>query len=103
MASSSGRSMSSMAQEFGVCIPYDLGIMIIDEDITCLKLLQTLLSTCHYRVISFTDANEALQNLWEKKSDFDLVMAEYRMTTMGGLELLERIVLGVNVPVISKN
>nr|XP_017223720.1 PREDICTED: two-component response regulator ARR2 isoform X2 [Daucus carota subsp. sativus] len=81
-------------------IPEGLRVMIVDDDPTCLMILQKMLRSCGYQVTQCHRADIALSLLREKKSGFDIVISDVHMPDMDGFKLLEHIGLEMDLPVI---
>jgi CheY-like chemotaxis protein len=65
-------------------------ILLVDDEINVLKALTRLLSTEPYEVITALGGKEALEIL-SKDGTFDIIIADYKMPDMNGLELLKRV------------
>ena len=66
-------------------------VLIVDDDDSILSILKnSLIKLGHeYRVVTASDGYKALDQL--KQFHFDLVVTDYKMTGMNGLELLDKI------------
>lgn len=64
-------------------------ILIIDDDQDITKILTRFLGKHNYDCTTALTANDGLTNL--KKQDYDLVLADFRLPDMDGLELLKSI------------
>ncbi|CAL0323146.1 unnamed protein product [Lupinus luteus] len=82
--------------------PIGMRVLAVDDDPTCLKLLERLLTRCQYDVTVTKNAISALKLLRENKDKFDLIISDVVMPNMDGLKLLELIELEMDLPVISK-
>ncbi|XP_020268475.1 two-component response regulator ORR25-like [Asparagus officinalis] len=82
-------------------IPSGLKVMVVDEDPTCLLFITFMLKACLFTVESFSDAVKALCAVCMKRGQFDLVMVDYHMLRMPAFELVESIVTGFGIPVIT--
>lgn len=80
--------------------PVGMRVLAVDDDPTCLRLLDTLLRRCQYNVTTTSQAVVALQMLREKKNKFDLVISDVHMPDMDGFKLLELVGLEMDLPVI---
>lgn len=65
-------------------------ILLVDDEINILKALTRLLSTEPYEVVTALGGREALEILG-KDETFDVVIADYKMPDMNGLEFLKRV------------
>ncbi|KAG1363340.1 two-component response regulator ORR24 [Cocos nucifera] len=80
--------------------PVGMRVLAVDDDPTCLKLLENLLLRCQYNVTTTTKATVALELLRENKDKFDLVISDVHMPDMDGFKLLELVGLEMDLPVI---
>ncbi|KAK1369926.1 Two-component response regulator [Heracleum sosnowskyi] len=80
--------------------PVGMRVLAVDDDPTCLRLLDTLLRRCQYNVTTTSQAVVALQMLRENKNKFDLVISDVHMPDMDGFKLLELVGLEMDLPVI---
>nr|XP_010905671.1 two-component response regulator ARR1 [Elaeis guineensis] len=80
--------------------PVGLRVLVVDDDPTCLKILDKMLRKCLYDVTTCSRAVVALAMLREKKGEFDLVLSDVYMPDMDGFKLLEHIGLEMDLPVI---
>ncbi|KAF5199187.1 Two-component response regulator arr2 [Thalictrum thalictroides] len=80
--------------------PAGLCVLVVDDDPTCLKIIEKMLRNCLYEVITCSRAENALSMLREKKYSFDLVLSDVHMPDMDGFKLLECIGLEMDLPVI---
>ncbi|OWM86761.1 hypothetical protein CDL15_Pgr015797 [Punica granatum] len=81
--------------------PVGMRVLAVDDNATCLKLLETLLQKCGYDVTTTSKAVTALKLLREKDSEFNLVISDvHNMPDMDGLKLLEFVGLELDLPVI---
>jgi DNA-binding NtrC family response regulator len=62
-------------------------ILVVDDDPGVLMLLRATLSATRHQVICCATPKEAIQQL--AKSEFDLILTDYMMPGMTGLELLD--------------
>ncbi|KAF5748135.1 putative two-component system sensor histidine kinase/response regulator [Tripterygium wilfordii] len=80
--------------------PIGMRVLAVDDDPTCLLLLDTLLRRCQYHVTTTNQAITALELLRENKNTFDLVISDVHMPDMDGFKLLELVGLEMDLPVI---
>ncbi|KAA8521671.1 hypothetical protein F0562_012339 [Nyssa sinensis] len=80
--------------------PVGLRVLAVDDDPTCLMLLETLLRKCQYHVTTTSQAITALRLLRENKNKFDLVISDVHMPDMDGFKLLEIVGIEMDLPVI---
>ncbi|KAL2346669.1 hypothetical protein Fmac_000669 [Flemingia macrophylla] len=80
--------------------PHGMRVLAVDDDPTCLLVLETLLRRCQYHVTTTNQAIKALELLREHKDKFDLVISDVHMPDMDGFKLLELVGLEMDLPVI---
>ncbi|XP_047168137.1 two-component response regulator ARR2-like [Vigna umbellata] len=80
--------------------PAGLRVMVVDDDPTCLRILERMLRACLYEVTKCKRAEVALSLLRENKNGFDIVLSDVHMPDMDGFKLLEHIGLEMDLPVI---
>ncbi|CAK9158581.1 unnamed protein product, partial [Ilex paraguariensis] len=80
--------------------PVGLRVLVVDDDITCLRILEKMLRRCMYIVTPCSQAIVALNILRESKGCFDVVLSDVHMPDMDGFKLLERVGLEMDLPVI---
>ncbi|KAG8070041.1 hypothetical protein GUJ93_ZPchr0006g43638 [Zizania palustris] len=80
--------------------PVGMRVLAVDDDPTCLKILENLLLRCQYHVTTTGQAATALKMLRENKDQFDLVISDVHMPDMDGFKLLELVGLEMDLPVI---
>ncbi|XP_071716018.1 two-component response regulator ORR22-like isoform X2 [Rutidosis leptorrhynchoides] len=80
--------------------PIGMRVLAVDDDPTCLKLLDGLLRKCQYQVTTTNQAITALKMLREDRNRFDLVISDVHMPDMDGFKLLELVGLEMDLPVI---
>ncbi len=79
-------------------------ILLLDDNAAVLNATQMLLETRGYHVTSFTNQEEALAAVLNDPSAFDLIVTDYNMQGMSGLEVassLKRICPGMPVALTS--
>ncbi|CAL9749029.1 unnamed protein product [Musa acuminata subsp. burmannicoides] len=87
---------SAVKDEF----PVGMRVLAVDDDPTCLKVLENLLVRCQYNVTTTTRATTALKLLRENRDKYDLVISDVHMPDMDGFKLLELVGLEMDLPVI---
>ncbi|XP_042433110.1 two-component response regulator ORR22-like isoform X2 [Zingiber officinale] len=80
--------------------PVGMRVLAVDDDPTCLKVLEAMLLRCRYNVTTTNKATSALKLLREKREYFDLVISDVHMPDMDGFRLLELVGLEMDLPVI---
>ncbi|KAF3456297.1 hypothetical protein FNV43_RR00947 [Rhamnella rubrinervis] len=80
--------------------PVGLRVLVVDDDLTCLVILEKMLRRCRYEVTKCNRAEIALSMLREKKNGYDIVISDVHMPDMDGFKLLEHIGLEMDLPVI---
>ncbi|XP_011021760.1 PREDICTED: two-component response regulator ARR1-like [Populus euphratica] len=105
-------SFSTSASSYGSCkgagadlmfsdqFPAGLRVLVVDDDVTCLRLLEKMLCRCLYNVTTCSQATAALKLLRERKGCFDVVLSDVHMPDMDGFKLLELVGLEMDLPVI---
>ncbi|KAJ0714895.1 putative response regulator and transcription factor RR-B-type family [Helianthus annuus] len=99
-----GSSCSSWKPVAGAGVPEKfpagLRVLVVDDDPTCLVILEKMLKKCNYEVRICNRAEIGLSLLRENKSGFDIVLSDVHMPDMDGFKLLEHIGLEMDLPVI---
>ncbi|CAL1397333.1 unnamed protein product [Linum trigynum] len=80
--------------------PVGLRVMVVDDDPTCLMILEKMLRTCKYEVKRCSRAEEALSILRGNSNGYDIVISDVHMPDMDGFKLLEHVGLEMDLPVI---
>ncbi|CAL5411517.1 unnamed protein product [Camellia sinensis] len=81
--------------------PEGLRVLVVDDNVVCLKVVAALLNKCRYKGVTVTTkATEALKMLRKNKESYDIVITDVIMLDMNGFELLEIIGLEMDMPVI---
>ncbi|XP_077241131.1 two-component response regulator ORR21-like [Tasmannia lanceolata] len=102
-------SPMSTANSYGSCkgdggvpdqFPVGMRVLVVDDDTTCLKILEQMLRNCLYHVTTCCQATMALSLLRERKGAFDVVISDVHMPDMDGFKLLELVGLEMDLPVI---
>ncbi len=89
-----------MSAEFS---PEGLKVLVVDDDLMCLRVVQAMLRRCRYEVGTQSNGKDALEDLKAKQGtpdQYDLVLSDVYMPDMDGFKLLENIGLELEVPVI---
>ncbi|MCO5549948.1 hypothetical protein L7F22_003425 [Adiantum nelumboides] len=80
--------------------PTGLHVLVVDDDLLCLKVLERMLQKCNYKVTTSNEVSGALKILRENEKEFDLVISDVYMPNEDGFKLLEVIGLELDLPVI---
>ncbi|CAD5317876.1 unnamed protein product [Arabidopsis thaliana] len=81
--------------------PSGLRILVVDDDTSCLFILEKMLLRLMYQVTICSQADVALTILRERKDSFDLVLSDVHMPGMNGYNLLQQVgLLEMDLPVI---
>lgn len=94
------RCCNARGNEAGDQFPVGMRVLAVDDDPTCLKMLEGLLRRCQYHVTTTNQAIVALKMLRENRDKFDLVISDVHMPDMDGFRLLELVGLEMDLPVI---
>ena len=65
-------------------------LLIVDDEKNIRQRVAKFLESCKYKVATADSGRQALE-LMSKCGDFDLVLSDWRMAEMNGLELLKTI------------
>ncbi|XP_071690761.1 two-component response regulator ARR2-like isoform X2 [Rutidosis leptorrhynchoides] len=96
VVSGSGGGDGAVPDQF----PAGLRVLVVDDDPTCLMILEKMLRHCNYVVTRCNRAEVALNYLRENKNGWDVVISDVHMPDMDGFKLLEHIGLEMDLPVI---
>ncbi|KAL3505670.1 hypothetical protein ACH5RR_031052 [Cinchona calisaya] len=80
--------------------PAGLRVLVVDDDPTCLRILEKMLRNCHYEVTKCNRAEIALNLLRDNRNGYDIVISDVHMPDMDGFKLLEQVGLEMDLPVI---
>ncbi|XP_076904486.1 two-component response regulator ARR2-like isoform X1 [Bidens hawaiensis] len=100
MPASSGSNWKPVAGGVPEKFPAGLRVLVVDDDPTCLVILEKMLKKCNYEVTICNRAEIGLSLLRENKSGYDVVLSDVHMPDMNGFKLLECIGLEMDLPVI---
>ncbi|KZV22327.1 Sensor histidine kinase isoform 1 [Dorcoceras hygrometricum] len=95
-SSSSLKSGDGFSDQF----PVGLRVLVVDDDPTCLRIMEKMLGNCLYEVTKCNCAELALQYLRDNKNGVDVVISDVHMPDMDGFKLLEQVGLEMDLPVI---
>jgi PAS domain S-box-containing protein len=62
-------------------------ILFVDDEAMIIDSMQTIMQNLGYRVISFIDCRIALKRFMDRPEDFDVIITDYTMPYMTGIEL----------------
>nr|ABG35774.1 SRR384 [Striga asiatica] len=79
--------------------PAGLRVLVVDDDPTCLRILEKMLKNCLYEVTTCNRAGIALKFLRDKRNVYDIVISDVHMPDMDGFKLLEHVGLEMDLPV----
>ncbi|KAM7264928.1 hypothetical protein ACFE04_002611 [Oxalis oulophora] len=94
------RGSSSCEDDAMDNFPIGMRVLAVDDDPTCLRVLEGLLRKCQYHVTTTNQAITALKMLRENRNNFDLIISDVNMPDMDGFKLLELVGLEMDLPVI---
>nr|AAQ10678.1 type-B response regulator [Catharanthus roseus] len=80
--------------------PAGLRVLVVDDDPTCLRILEKMLKNCLYEVTKCNRAEIALKLLRDNRNGYDIVISDVHMPDMDGFKLLEQVGLEMDLPVI---
>ncbi|KAK6161050.1 hypothetical protein DH2020_004431 [Rehmannia glutinosa] len=80
--------------------PAGLRVLVVDDDPTCLRILEKMLKNCLYEVTTCNRAEIALNFLRDHRNGYDIVISDVHMPDMDGFKLLEHVGLEMDLPVI---
>ena len=76
-------------------------VAVVDDEPDIITIQQSILSNLGYRVSTFTDARAALESIVSDPDRFDIVITDYTMPNLTGLELARRLRdAGIDIPLI---
>ncbi|KAL4025067.1 hypothetical protein IC575_013443 [Cucumis melo] len=100
MSTASSSSVRKASEAVPDQFPAGLRVLVVDDDPTCLMILEKMLRICRYEVTNCNRAEDALSLLRQYKNGFDIVLSDVHMPDMDGFKLLEYIGLEMDLPVI---
>ncbi|XP_022972199.1 two-component response regulator ARR2-like isoform X1 [Cucurbita maxima] len=100
MSTASSSSVRKPSESVPLQFPAGLRVLVVDDDPTCLMILEKMLRICRYEVTKCSRAEDALSVLRRYKNGFDIVLSDVHMPDMDGFKLLECIGLEMDLPVI---
>ncbi len=71
---------------------YKSTIAIIDDDNDIVSLFKEALEMSGYNVTTFTDPIKAFNHIKQKPKEYELVLSDYKMPSMNGLELCIKLI-----------
>ena len=76
-------------------------IFIIDDESSIASPLQAILENTGYQVTAFMDSTEALRTIEQNPNDVDIIVSDYSMPQLSGLEIAQALrAAGINIPII---
>ena len=88
-----------MTETYTINIYKDMNILIVDDDSTTLQLFKLFLKNIFKNIVLAKNAKEALSYFEEE--NFDLLITDYQMPTINGIELISSIrKTNKNIPII---
>ena len=76
-------------------------ILILDDEAAIVTAMQDILTLLGYRATAYTDSSEALEALMLNPDDYDIVLTDYSMPLLTGLELAKKIKESdIQIPII---
>ncbi|XP_047335408.1 two-component response regulator ARR12-like [Impatiens glandulifera] len=78
--------------------PEGLRVLVMDDNVDCLKLLCIDLHKCKYKVTAITEAIKALELLRKNKDEYDIFITQTKHTV--DFEFLKIITLEIVIPII---
>ncbi|KAJ8631143.1 hypothetical protein MRB53_024466 [Persea americana] len=100
MGNNGGEVSCSYSSPLPSTFPYGLRILVVDDDPTCLMVVEKMLKTCRYEVTTCDHPATALSILRERRGCYDVVLTDVYMPDINGFELLEIVGLEMDLPVV---
>jgi CheY-like chemotaxis protein len=68
-------------------------VLVVDDDAAVLSFVSRVLTQSKYNALTATNGAEALQLSKDYKPDIDLLLSDFQMPIMGGVDLATKLVL----------
>ncbi|KAJ4955915.1 hypothetical protein NE237_012698 [Protea cynaroides] len=81
-------------------LSFGIRVLIVDDDATCLKIVEVMLQKFQYEVAAFKHAPDALAILRERQGGFDIILTDLHMPGMDGIALLHQVEVEFKIPVV---
>ena len=76
-------------------------IVIIDDEQPIVDTLQAILTDQGYKIMAYVNSLEALNAIEKNPNEVDIIISDYSMPQMSGLEIAEKLnAAGINIPII---
>ncbi len=76
-------------------------ILFVDDNESIVNLVENILQYLGYRVTVFTEGHEALKVFSEEPSEFDLVITDYVMPNLTGVDIAQKMIgIRSDIPII---
>jgi DNA-binding NtrC family response regulator len=76
-------------------------ILFVDDTESIVDIVELMLQNLGYKVTGFTDGREALKVFSEKPSEFDLVITDYVMPDLTGVDIAQKMIgIRSDIPII---
>ena len=76
-------------------------IVVVDDEPDAAAMIRHMLNSVGYKVTAFTDSGEALEAIQTNPNGFDLIIANYSMPHITGLEMAKKLrESGIKIPMI---
>jgi len=76
-------------------------MLLVDDVSDILQIHQAMLARLNHTAVIAENGKEALKIIMQKNHQFDLIITDYRMPVMDGLELVRNIRnLGLSIPIL---
>jgi two-component system, OmpR family, response regulator len=71
-------------------------IAIVDDEHDTVELFKEILTTNGYNVAGFTNPLLALEHIKENHKEFDLILCDYKMSSLSGCDFARKIITEIN-------